>query len=146
MACPFNLKEEKKMGYSGYLVKCGNFTIPLNKIKAETYKVTRTVIDLDSYRDANGLLHRTALDHVPHKIELETLPLQTNTEMADLLGSIRSNFTNAKERKLNVTFYVPETDSYETQEMYMPDIPFEIYYADDTTVKFQKTRIAFIGY
>ena len=44
-------------------------------IKEKTYKGYVSVQDLDSYRDANGLLHREALSHVPIKCEFETIPL-----------------------------------------------------------------------
>lgn len=134
------------MAYSGYLIKVGNYTIPLSVMRADTYKAVRTIIDLDAYRDANGKLHRNALDNEPSKVEFETLPLMTNSQMSDLLGNIQRQYTVPKERKANVTFYVPETNSYVTQEMYMPDINFQIYYADSEKIQYQPTRLAFIGY
>ena len=134
------------MAYNGYLIKVGNYTIPLGLIRANTYKVQQTIVDLDSYRDANGILHRTALDHVPNKVEFETIPMLTNTQMSNLMTNIRNNYTVAKERKANVTCYIPETDSYVTQEMYMPDIQFTPYFADNKVVKYNQTRFAFIGY
>ena len=59
------------MGYNGYLVRVGEYTIPLGMIKANSYKITKNSQDLDSYRDANGVLHRNALDRKPDKIEFE---------------------------------------------------------------------------
>jgi len=134
------------MAYGGYLVRVGSYTIPLSFIKADSYKITHLIQDLDSYRDADGVLHRNALSHVPDKAEFECVPMLTNTEISAVVNSIRSQFTNPAERKASVTVYVPERDEYITQDMYMPDPEYSIYYADDTIVQYNSVRFAFIGY
>lgn len=135
------------MAYAGYLVKVGTYTIPLSFIKAESYKVTHLIQDLDSYRDADGVLHRNALSHVPDKCEFECVPMLTNTEISSVVNAIRGQFTNAAERKASVTIYIPETDSYVTNEdMYMPDPEYSIYYADSSIIQYNSVRFAFIGY
>lgn len=134
------------MAYAGYLIQVGNYKIPHSWIRAETYVVTKNGQDLDSYRDANGVLHRNALEHWVAKAEFETPPLKTNKQVATFMNNIASNYTNATEKKANVTLYIPETDSYVTQEMYVPDISFTLYSADDTEVKYNQFRVAFIGY
>lgn len=134
------------MAYQGYLVKVGNYTIPLSLIKADSYSVFMSITDLDSFVDANGYLHRNALDHIANKAEFETKPLLSNTEFADLMSNIRSNFTVARERKASVTLYIPETDSYVTQDMYMPDIKPSMYLASNTEIQYNAVRLAFIGY
>ena len=135
------------MAYQGYLIKVGGYTISGKKyIKAESYNVTKNIQDLDSYRDANGVLHRTALDHAPLKIEFETPPLLTNEDIGELFSNIRENSLVLKERKVSVTAYVPELDDYVTQEMYMPDPKFSIYGVFDNVIKYNPVRIAFIGY
>ena len=135
------------MAYAGYLVKVGTYTIPLSFIKAESYKVTHLIQDLDSYRDADGILHRNALSHVPDKCEFECVPMLTNTEISTVVNAIRGQFTNAAERKASVTIYIPETDSYVTNEdMYMPDPEYSIYYADSSIIQYNSVRFAFIGY
>lgn len=134
------------MAYNGYLIKVGNYTIPHKYIKAETYQALYSTIDLDSTRLANGTLNREVLEHHVGKVEFETIPLMDNEQLNDLLSNIRNNYTNALEKKANVTFYVPEYDRYETQEMYVPDITFTMYFADGNKVKYNPVRIAFIGY
>lgn len=138
------------MAYSGYLIKVGPsnnlYEIPLSIIRAETYSVFKSVTDLDSYVDASGYLHRNALEHIANKIEFETIPLMTNSEFANLMTNLQSRMSNSLERKLSVTAYIPETDSYVTQDMYMPDIKPTIYYADDTKIQYNQVRLAFIGY
>lgn len=134
------------MAYSGYLIQVGSYKIPHNWMKAETYVVTKNGQDLDSYRDANGVLHRNALEHWVAKAEFETPPLKTNKEVATFMSNIAVNYTNAVEKKANVTLYIPELDNYVTQEMYIPDIAFTIYSANSTEIKYNQSRVAFIGY
>ena len=136
------------MAFQGYLVKVGDYIIPYKYIKFDSYSVFMSITDLDSYRDAYGELHRNALDHKPNKCEFETPAMLTNDEFATLMTNIRSNYTVASERKANVTLYIPETDSYVTQEMYMPDIKPSIYRYNKHTGKLQYNaiRLAFIGY
>lgn len=135
------------MAYNGYLIKVGSYVISAKKyIKPSTYSVTREIQDLDSYRDANGVLHRTALEHVPIKVEFETPPMLTNKEFSDLMNNIRSNFLIEKERKSSVTLYVPEIDSYVTQDMYMPDISTTMYGTYGGVIHYDSIRLAFIGY
>lgn len=134
------------MAYAGYLVQVGSYNIPLSFIRAESYKATHLIQDLDSYRDANGLLHRNALSHVPDKVEFECVPMLTNTEMNAVVSSIRAQFSASAERKASVSMYVPELDSYVTQDMYMPDPEFTMYYADGSMIQYNAVRFAFIGY
>lgn len=134
------------MAYNGYLIKVGNYEIPFSMMRAETYKVSKKILDLDSYRDANGKLHREVVSHYSTVITFNIPALKTNTEMSDFLNNIQSNYTVGKERKATVTFYMPETDSYTTLEMYMPDIEFVIYSATKTKIKYTETTLEFIGY
>ena len=137
------------MAYSGYLIKVGNYTFPLSLIRAETYSVFKSVTDLDSYVDGNGLLHRNALDHIANKVEFETIPQLTNSQFADLMSNLQAQMVTDKdklERKASVTCYIPELDDYVTQDMYMPDIKPTLYYADGTKILYNQIRLAFIGY
>ena len=134
------------MSYGGYLIKIGDFEITGEKyIKYSTYSVTRKVQDLDSYRDANGVLHRNALQHTPIVVEFETLPL-TNTELATFLGTIQDNYLNALERKVLATVYVPETDSYVSQDMYLAEPAPRIRQIKGSTIIYEPLKLSFIGY
>lgn len=134
------------MAYENYLIKVGDYTIPHEFIKADSYSAYRSVQDLDPYTDANGELHRNALSHVPAKVEFETRNMLTNTEFAELMSNIQEQYINSLERKAKVTMYIPETDSYETQYMYMPDIQPKIYGIFNGEIKYNSIRLAFIGY
>lgn len=134
------------MAYAGYLIKVGTYTIPLSIMRAETYTVFMSITDLDSYVDANGFLHRNALDHIANKVEFETIPLMDNTQFSSLMANLYAQMTETKERKASVTCYIPEIDDYVTQDMYMPDIKPTLYYADDSKIQYNQVRLAFIGY
>lgn len=139
-------REVDSVAYAGFLIQVGSYKIPYSWIRAETYSVTKSGQDLDSYRDANGILHRNTLSHWVAKVEFETPGLKNNTEVAAFMNCISANYTNATEKKANVTVYIPELDGYITQEMYIPDIQFTIYSANNTEVKYNQFRVAFIGY
>ena len=83
------------MAYNGFLIKVGDYIIPFKYMKADSYTAYRSIQDLDSYRDANGQLHRTALSHVPNKVEFETPPMLTDKSFADLMSSIQKNYINS---------------------------------------------------
>ena len=135
------------MAYSGFLVKVGKYEIPTDRfMKSQSYKATLSVQDLDSYRDANGVLHRTALEHRVNKIEFETPPLLTNADITELFGKIQENYTVPSERRFTAIVYVPELDEYVSQDMYMSDPSFAIYGIFDDVIKYNSVRIAFIAY
>lgn len=134
------------MAYKGYLIKVGNYIIPLSMIKAESYKVTNYSQDLDSYQDVDGELHRNALELQAPKVEFETRNMLTNTELTALLSSIQENYTVPLEKKASVEVYVPELDKYIINDMYMADFSPTMYFADATMIKYLSTRIAFISY
>lgn len=50
------------MAYSGWLLKIGNYTVPMSFMKPETYSPYVNMQDLDDYTDANGYLHRNAVE------------------------------------------------------------------------------------
>ena len=136
------------MAYSEFLIKVGDYIIPANKyIKSDSYSVYRNIQDLDSYRDANGFLHRNVLSHVANKVEFETPAMLTNIEFASLMKNIQRNYISSlEERKALVTLYIPEIDDYVTQEMYMSDVKPTIYGTYGGIVRYNAVRIAFIGY
>lgn len=141
------------MAYSGYLIKIkaknqqqSDYIIPTKYIKAESYQVLRSGQDLDSYRDNNGDLQRTALNNFLYKVEFETPSLMTNTDISTLMSNIRDRYLDSVEKKVEVQLYVPELNDYKTQKCYIPDITFQMYLADANIIKYNPIRFAFIGY
>lgn len=134
------------MAYSGFLIKVGSYTIPFRYIEAKKYKCGIKGQDLDSYRDANGVLHREALSNVAIKVEWETPNDVDEAALRPLMDSIRSQYSNATEKKALVTSWMPEIGNYVTMDCYMPDVEYQINYADENTVQYELFRLAFIGY
>lgn len=133
------------MAYSGYLVKAGNYTIPLKYIKAESYSAYVSMQDLEPWTDANGYMHRNAVELKALKVEFETPAMMTNTEFSKLIKNIQANYTTAKARQLLVTAYIPELDDYVTQTAYLSDFTPTMYKATDKVIQYNPIRLAFIG-
>ena len=140
------------MAFSGYLIKVGpsgsEVEIPLKYMRAETYTVTPNQrLEWSAERDVTGVLHRETTPNMPPKIEFKT-PLMTNTDIAALNTILSGAYSVAAERKLRVTYYDPESDSYKTHDCYMPDVHYEIRMVDATNkvIHYNELRYAFIGY
>lgn len=131
------------MAFQGYFIKVGNYTIPLTFMKLESYKsAPNQRQDLDSYRDADGYLHRNVLSHTATKIEFET-PYLTFKDMRTLIQNIRANYTDELARTVELTYYDEETDSYKTGTFYMPGTVEYNWYNKEI---YAPSRIAFIEY
>lgn len=138
------------MAFSGYLIKVGSpaVEIPLKYMRAETYIVTPNQrLEWSAERDVTGVLHRETTPNMPPKIEFKT-PLMTNSDINALNTIIRNAYTVQEERKIPVTYYDPESDSYKTHDCYMPDVKYEIRNVDaaNNVINYEELRYAFIGY
>lgn len=134
------------MAYSGWLIKVGNYIIPADKyIKASSYSVYVNMQDIDDYTDANGYLHREAVDLKAIKVEFETPAMLTNKEFAELMSNIRANYTIPKARQCMITAYIPEYDDYVTQTGYLSDFTPQIYGTYGGVIRYNSVRLAFIG-
>lgn len=136
------------MAFDGNLIKMGsgNTPLPLSYIKVQSYKVVpNRRQDLDSTRNANGILQRTVLDHYASTVEFATIPMD-NKQMATFMSLIRSKYSIEKEKKIHLTYYCPDTDSYKSGDFYVPDIEFPIIYIDGTTIQYDSVTLEFIEY
>lgn len=134
------------MAYEGYLIKVGNYKIPTDKfIKAESYSVYANMQDVDPWTDADGYVHRTAVELKALKVEFETPPMLTNITFEELMSNIRENYISEKERTCKVTAYIPEFNDYVTQKAYLADFTPQIYGTYCGEIKYNPIRLAFIG-
>lgn len=132
--------------YSGWLIKVGDYTIPAKRfIKAESYSAYVNMQDLEPWTDANGYVHREAVDLKALKVEFETPPMLTNRDFEELMSNIRRNFTVPKARQCIVTAYIPEYDEYITQTAYMADFTPQIYGNYHGVIHYNSIRFSFIG-
>lgn len=140
------------MAFTGYLIKVGEsgyeVEIPLKYMRAETYTVTpQQRLEWSAERDVTGVLHRETTPNMPPKIEFET-PLMTNLDINALNTILSGAYKVVAERKLRVTYYDPESDSYKSHYCYMPDVHYQIRNVDtvNNVINYQQLRYAFIGY
>lgn len=139
------------MGFNGYLIKLGGSggtMLPWKFMKYDAYSSTPDQrMETEAGRATTGLLHRTTVEHTSTKIEFETPPM-TNIDVAEFNQLLKSNFTNARERKLTIEYYNEESDGYETAEVYVPDIQYKIERIDlaANIIHYQSFRVAFIEY
>lgn len=134
------------MAYNGYLIKVGDYIIPSNKfIRADSYSSYVNMQDIDPYTDANGYLHRNAVELKALKIEFETPAMLTNAMLSELLSNIRANYISEKERKVLITAYIPEYDDYITQTGYLADFTPQIYGNYGGVLRYNPIRLAFVG-
>lgn len=134
------------MAFNGTLLKLNGTTFPLEYIKFETYNITPNQrMDLDSYRDLTGVLHRQVLKHTATKIEFQT-PYMTEKKLNTMLSIINSSLSNFDERKVTVEYYDVETNTHKSGSFYMPDISYTIYNVVGTKIIYNPIRIAFIEY
>lgn len=140
------------MAFTGQLVELktgANYVpFPLKMIKSESYKVTPDQrMEASASRSTTGVLVRQTVAHTSSKIDFNTVAL-TNKD-ANTINTLLSNaYTNAQERKLDIRYYNPTTDSYATGTFYVPDIDYNITRIDlaTNTVYYDSVRIAFIEY
>lgn len=133
------------MAYNNYLLKIGNYTVPSKYIKAKTYSAYLNMQDVDPWTDANGYVHRNAIELKALKIEFETVPMLTRNELQTLLSNIKNNYLSDDERTFNVTAYIPETDSYVTQKAYLADFTPVMEGIYNGIIKYEPIRFAIIG-
>lgn len=135
------------MAYLGSLITVGTYNFNMHYIAEKSYIVSRNVQDMDSYRDANGVLHRNVIEHVPIKVEFTTMEMN-NTQLKDMFDHLFANFTNSKERNALCSVYVPEIDDYVSQEMYMaqPNPQIDRIDTATNTIYYAPMRVSFIGY
>ena len=140
------------MAFNGKLVELktgANYVeFPLKYMKAESYKVTPNQrMESSANRATTGVLHRTTVSHTASKIDFTTPPL-TNSEVNDIHTKLTNAYTDALQRKLDLRYYDPSSDSYKTGTFYVPDIDYDILRVDTSKniVHYNGIRFAFIEY
>ena len=79
------------MGYGGYLVKFGDYTIPNSLIKQDTFSSYVNMQDKDPWTDENGYEHRDAVELKALKVEFETKAMLTEKQFDDFWKNIEKN-------------------------------------------------------
>lgn len=133
------------MAYEGYLLVLGDWEFPQKYIAADTYSAYPNMQDVDPWTDADGFSHRNPVKLKALKVEFETRAMLTNTDFANIMQNIRSQYISSIGRMLNVTAYIPEYDDYVTQKAYFADFQPKMYGTYNEIIHYDPIRFAFIG-
>jgi hypothetical protein len=136
------------MAFNGTLVSVDGWDIPYKFMSPESYKVTPNQrMESSAKRVTTGVLHRTTCSHTASKIEFNT-PALWNADADTLMSNLRNRWSNTSQRKCEVTYFDPETNSHKTGTFYMPDIDFTIMKVDlvHNRILYAPLRICFIEY
>ncbi|MBO7733911.1 MAG: hypothetical protein J6S67_15210 [Methanobrevibacter sp.] len=133
------------MAFADYLIKVGTYTIPNSAIKFDSWSSIYETQDFDSYRDANGDLHRNALQNRKMKVEFNT-PYMYKKDFDALMAGIRGQFLSSVEQSANVTAYIDEMADYVTQKCYLVNVNPKVAQNSPLGIIYQPTRICFIAY
>lgn len=108
------------MAFEGWLFKINGRIFPNKLIARESYQCTPDqIMDLDPYRDGDGLFHRTALPHTATSIEFSTPHLRMND--VELLNTF---LTKENRIKCEVDYWNPNTFSYASGTFYIADVAY----------------------
>lgn len=115
------------MAFEGYLMKAFETTFPHKYIQISTYQTTPSQRqDLDSYQDSKGNLHRTVVPHDRSKIVFKTIDNLKLAEKQEIQAFFNGAMTNARERKVTLTYWNDEDNIYKTGSFYIPDVTYPI--------------------
>lgn len=132
------------MAFEGWLLKINGTVFPTRLIAAESLKITPDqIMDLDPYRDADGVLHRTALPHTATSIEFTTTALYLKD--AEILNSFLPHDNRVK---CQVEYWNPNTSSYDSGAFYIADVPYEFYMVDEekNEILYKPIKVTFTEY
>lgn len=145
------------MGYNGYLIKLGGANgdiFPESYMYRDSYKARLEAQDLDSGRNANGVLKRNVLSHVSAVVSFSLKPAHEDV-FSDAMALIRKHYTTSPnsdgiyvERKLSMQFFCPEYDKYFTKTVYLatPDFTIMQTYHKPNDLRYDAMTLEFIGY
>lgn len=115
------------MAFEGFLMKSFGTIFPHKYIQISTYQTTPSQRqDLDSYQDSKGNLHRTVVPHDRSKIVFKTMDNLKLAEKQEIQAFFNGAMTNARERKITLTYWNDEDNIYKTGSFYIPDVTYPI--------------------
>lgn len=115
-------------------------------IRAGTFKIVPNARqDLDSYRDADGVLRRTGLEHTATVIEFD-IKMMKESEMRALMEKILSSYINYSERDAQCSYFDPETGTIKHGHFYIDSNLSFSYYAVWGEIWYNETHFKFVEY
>lgn len=140
------------MAFLGYLLKATNSSQPatfLNKfINEASWECTPDQREeIKAYRDDNT----RNLTRVTAAGRKSTISFSTREglHLADKVALINYFYTNESDhdqRKINLTFWNDETNSYDTGDFYRPNMPFKIKQISGNDIIYDELKLDFVEY
>ena len=132
------------MAWNGeWLIKVGDYPIPLDLIKYNSYKSALAQRqDNGDYTDADGYLHRSPMTHNRSKMEFELIYLSVE-DMEGFWANITRNYIDPHERKVHCEYYDQEYAGYTEGDFYLPAT---LEWLMLNKVYYDNMRVAFIEY
>ena len=120
------------MAYEGWMIKIGTWTVPIEYIRGDSYKVSPSKETLDDWPDYNNNRHIYYALGTQTTIEFETMD-EPNLLDDEQIAKIRTNLNAARYSGsgLNkdiyiVNYYNPETGTYEQGDFTLDNITYEV--------------------
>lgn len=135
--------------FEGWLLKFGSQEFPLRYLALDGCDSTpdqRT--EIDSYRDADNLLHRETSPNHKTKLEYNTVDNLTLEDKIIIQQVMEAGLQDIVQRKYRITYWNDEKNEYETGDFYVPDITFRQKRVDRkrNMIIYGSIRIAMIEY
>lgn len=136
------------MAFEGYLLKSGNDIFPHKYIDFASWDSTPNQREeIKAYRDDNTRnLTRVTAAGRKTAITFKTRDNLTLNEKMEIQNFFTSHETNAAERKIPLTFWNDESNSYMTGNFYRPNIKFTIQSISGDNIIYKSIQIDLVEY
>lgn len=136
------------MAFEGYLLKSGNDIFPHKYIEYSSWDSTPNQREeIKAYRDDNTRdLTRVTAAGRKTAIAFKTRDSLTLEEKMEIQNFFTSHETNAAERKIPLTFWNDESNSYVTSDFYRPNIKFPIKSISGNSIVYGSIQIDLVEY
>ena len=126
--------------YNGTLIRFGNsleYEIPVYLMEYGTYDAPWEQLDSEDKRTADGAnLVRNVIGNKTHcKVTIRSLPEPIVSELMEKLNSaVNTNNRDAKEKAINVKYWIPRLAKYHECICYIPTISIKIKHIEEQRV------------
>lgn len=136
------------MAFEGYLLKSGNDIFPHKYIQFSSWETTPNQREeIKAYRDDNTRdLTRVTAAGRKTAIVFKTRDNLNLNEKMEIQNFFTSHETNAAERKIPLTFWNDESNSYQTGYFYRPNIKFPIMSISGNNIVYAAIQIDLVEY
>lgn len=115
------------MAFEGYYLKFAGQAVPSNLLVSESYvcKPGQKII-IDSFVDADRTEHRDISQNTKASVSVTTRDYLTSEQKNSLMSILKQGILNQVEGRYEVTYWNPNTDTYESMQAFMEDIEYTV--------------------